>query len=116
MRAVLVLFIVPSHIHSSSESENFLCEDAFAQSGHDLVTIKAYRPTFELDRAHCDVELGVPHVEYLGYVHTINCLCPKLLLQVHSILDLVAAGLLEIGPVLLLSDLMALCDSEDSFL
>ena len=114
--AVLVLLIVASHIHSSSQSENFLGQDAFAHSRHELVTIEAYRLTFELDRAHCDVELGVPHVEYLGYVHTINCLCPKLLLQVHSILDLVAAGLLEIGPVLLLSDLMALCDSEDSFL
>ena len=31
-------------------------------------------------------------------------------------MDLVAAGLLEIGPVLLLSNLMALRDSEDSFL
>ena len=47
--AVLVLLIVASHIHSSSESENFLCEDAFAHSGHKLVTIKAYRLTFELD-------------------------------------------------------------------
>ena len=116
MGAVLVLLIVPSHIHSSSQSENFLGQDAFAHSGHKLVTIKAYRLTFELDRAHRDVELRVPHVENLGNVHTINRLRPELLLQIHGILDLVAAGLLEIGPVLLLSNLMALRDSEDSFL
>ena len=96
MGAVPVLFIVSSHIHSSSQSEHFLGQDAFAHSGHELVTIKAYRLTFELDRAHCDVELRVPHVENLGYVHAINCLRPKLLLKIDRILDLVAAGLLEI--------------------
>ena len=116
MGAVFVLLIVPSHIHSSSQSKNFLCQDAFAHSGHKLVTIKADRLSFELDRAHRDVELGVPHVENLGNVHTINGLRPELFLQINSILDLVAAGLLEIGPVLLLSNLMALRDSEDSFL
>ena len=116
MGAVLVLLIVPSHIHSSSQSENFLGQDAFAHSWHKLVTIKADRLSFELDRAHRDVELGVSHVENFGNVHTVNRLRTKLLLQIHGILDLVATGLLEIRPVLLFSDLMAFRYSEDSFL
>ena len=63
--AVVSLHVEASHVHSSPQCENFCWLKIIAKSGNKIVCIEAHCLTFELNRTHCDVELGIPLVEDL---------------------------------------------------
>ena len=49
VRAVRILLVVSAHIHSTSQSEDFLGKETFTKCWHPLITIEAYSLAFVLN-------------------------------------------------------------------